>query len=374
VTNKKIYFENLDGLRFLCFLLVFIYHTFHNQAELFESSQVFHFLKKDIFGNGNLGVNFFFVLSGFLITFLLMEEKKMNSTINIRNFYIRRILRIWPLYFICVAFGFFVYQHLVTLVGQDFTRKANIYYYLLFISNFDFIQSGAPNASMLGVLWSVAIEEQFYLVWPLILSLFPVKQWWIPFSVLIAVSLGFRILYDNPVMHEIHTLSCIGDMTIGAFGAWMMQNKRFKSFIEQLPKWQIGILYLLFLLIFFFRHELLYSIEIVRYFERSIVALVILFIILEQTYSVHSFYKMSSFKRISRLGIITYGLYCLHLISLSATVVILNKLHLNEQVWQAIFIKTPLSLALTIIAAHFSYKYFESPFLRLKDRFAFITK
>lgn len=303
-----------------------------------------------------------------------MEEKKMNSTINIRNFYIRRILRIWPLYFICVAFGFFVYQHLVTLVGQDFTRKANIYYYLLFISNFDFIQSGAPNASMLGVLWSVAIEEQFYLVWPLILSLFPVKQWWIPFSVLIAVSLGFRILYDNPVMHEIHTLSCIGDMTIGAFGAWMMQNKRFKSFIEQLPKWQIGILYLLFLLIFFFRHELLYSIEIVRYFERSIVALVILFIILEQTYSVHSFYKMSSFKRISRLGIITYGLYCLHLISLSATVVILNKLHLNEQVWQAIFIKTPLSLALTIIAAHFSYKYIESPFLRIKDRFAFITK
>ncbi|GIV43810.1 MAG: hypothetical protein KatS3mg035_0933 [Bacteroidia bacterium] len=109
--SRKIYFENLDGLRFLCFLSVFFFHSFHTDFDYIKTNYIYHFIKRDLFGNGNLGVNFFFVLSGFLITYLLIEEKKLNGKINILKFWIRRILRIWPLFYLCVIIGFFHFSN-----------------------------------------------------------------------------------------------------------------------------------------------------------------------------------------------------------------------------------------------------------------------
>ncbi|MFT5306585.1 MAG: peptidoglycan/LPS O-acetylase OafA/YrhL, partial [Chitinophagales bacterium] len=190
--KKRIYFENLDGLRFLCFLSVFFFHSFHTEYEAISGSAIYHFFKVDIFGNGNIGVNFFFVLSGFLITFLLIEEKKLNGQINLKKFWIRRMLRIWPLFYFCVLFGFYIFPILKTMFGQVPNETANIGYYLLFLNNFDFINNGIPDSSMLGLLWSVAIEEQFYLVWPIILFLLPIKRYWMAFVAIIGVSLVFR--------------------------------------------------------------------------------------------------------------------------------------------------------------------------------------
>ena len=92
--KKHLYFENLDGLRFLCFLSVFFFHSFYTEFDEIKNIPLYHFLKRDVFGNGYIGVKFFFVLSGFLITFLLIEEKKLNGQINVKKFWIRRILRI----------------------------------------------------------------------------------------------------------------------------------------------------------------------------------------------------------------------------------------------------------------------------------------
>jgi len=76
--KKHVYFENLDALRFLSFLAVFFYHRFSTEFANVTPSQVYQFIKKGVFGNGNLGVNFFFVLSGFLITYLLIAERKKD--------------------------------------------------------------------------------------------------------------------------------------------------------------------------------------------------------------------------------------------------------------------------------------------------------
>lgn len=373
--KKKLYFENLDGLRFMCFLFVFFFHSFHTEYDSIKSSGIYHFIKRDICGNGNIGVNFFFVLSGFLITFLLIEEKKMNGKINVINFWIRRILRIWPLYYFCVFFGFVIFPVLKSSFGQVPNETASIWYYITFLNNFDFIKHGAPDASTLGVLWSVAIEEQFYFVWPLILAMLPIKRYWIAFSTVILISLVYRGLNDSPVIHEQHTLSCIGDMAIGAFGAWMInESEWFKSKITGFKKYQIGIIYLLFTFILFFRDEVLFSNETIRIFERSIIAVVILFIILEQTYSTNSFFKMGKFKTISKLGIITYGLYCLHFVGILIATTITKKLGINTHLWQVLIIDTSLALGISIIISKLSYNYFEKPFLKLKDKFAYIIK
>jgi peptidoglycan/LPS O-acetylase OafA/YrhL len=130
VATKRVYFENLDGLRFLCFLSVFFFHSFHTDFDSIRATDTYHFIKRDIFGNGNLGVNFFFVLSGFLITYLLIEEKNLNGQIDIKRFWLRRILRIWPLFYLCVIIGFFAFPVLKSAFGQQPNETASIEHYL----------------------------------------------------------------------------------------------------------------------------------------------------------------------------------------------------------------------------------------------------
>jgi peptidoglycan/LPS O-acetylase OafA/YrhL len=82
-TNNGTYFENLDGLRFLCFLSVFLYHSFDTAYDYIRESRIHCFIRREMFVNANLGVNFFFVLSGFLITFLIIQEKEQNGRISV---------------------------------------------------------------------------------------------------------------------------------------------------------------------------------------------------------------------------------------------------------------------------------------------------
>lgn len=373
--KKKIYFENLDGLRFFCFLAVFLYHSFITESAAIGQSAAFNTVKHDVFGNGFLGVNFFFVLSGFLITYLLIEEKKLKGKINIPNFWLRRVLRIWPLYYACVLIGFVVFPAIKSFAGGVPSETANPWYYIAFISNFDYIRSGMPDAPGLGVLWSVAIEEQFYLVWPVILSLFPIRLYWIPFTAIIAGSFIFRAFNDVPKLHEMHTLSCIGDMAIGAFGAWLyLQKEKFSTFIQKLPTAAIVGVYVLLITMFLFRDEWLVNHYPVRIFERAFISCVMLMVILEQCFSNHSFYKMSSLKSITKLGIYTYGLYCLHFLIISLTLGVTKVLGINTALWQVFLLEPAIALAITIVAAKISYRYFELPFLKLKDRFSYITK
>jgi peptidoglycan/LPS O-acetylase OafA/YrhL len=369
LTSNKPYFENLDGLRFFCFLSVFFYHSFHTENPDLKASETLHFLTKTVFTNGNLGVNFFFVLSGFLITYLLIKEKA-KSQINIPKFWMRRILRIWPLYYFCVAFGFILFPWIKTVFGETSNETANILYYLTFTSNFDLIHN-LPDCSVLSILWSVAIEEQFYLLWPILLSIIPARKYWVLFVALLVISFIFRFHEQNENVLEMHSLSCMSDMVIGGFGAWaIIYSKKFKANILSLNKFVISILYLTFWLIFFFRKSIVADFEMILPFERAIIAIIMIMIILEQNYSKNSIFKLSKLKMISELGKITYGLYCLHFIGILITLKTTGFLGLKNSLWNVVFLETGLSLLLSIIIAKLSYRWFEKPFLKLKNKFS----
>ncbi|HUR28086.1 MAG TPA: acyltransferase, partial [Planctomycetota bacterium] len=141
------HFSALDGIRAISILAVLWHHTAAGLGGIALSS------------NGFLGVNMFFVLSGFLIVTLILREKDRTGGISLKRFYARRTLRIFPIYYLVIA-ALLAYVLLVPETGfrADFLRE--LPYHLTYTSNW------IHSATILAIAWSLAAEEQFYLLWP----------------------------------------------------------------------------------------------------------------------------------------------------------------------------------------------------------------
>ncbi len=165
-------FSCLDGLRFV-FIMAVLWHHAPVHTALADPAL--------IWGRGFLGVDFFFVLSGFLITTLLLREETRKGRFSLRGFYWRRLLRIVPVYFFVVTL---VATYYIWVKGET-QHAALLPFYYLFLSNF--LVSDIP---LLSPTWSLAVEEQYYLLWPLLLLLVP-RRWILPvLGVLIAVNVA----------------------------------------------------------------------------------------------------------------------------------------------------------------------------------------
>jgi peptidoglycan/LPS O-acetylase OafA/YrhL len=373
--TKKIFFPNLDGLRYIAFFAVFIHHTIIVDCFVSNKTSSLYSFVNAIKQNGALGVNLFFVLSGFLITYLLLSEKKKNNTIDVPKFYMRRLLRIWPLYFLTVFIGFFAFAFIKKMLSIPNLETHNLTPYLLFISNFEIVTKGNADSSILNVLWSVGIEEQFYIVWPLVLFIIP--QRYLPFSFLIYLVgvLLFRYFnISNGYTLYYHTLSVTGDMAIGGLAAWLVfYNAKFLNTITNLSRQAIVLIYCIGVSIIMFNY-LIFPIGKMVVFERLVYSLFFAFVILEQNFSNHSFYKMSNFSFLSKWGNYTYGLYCIHSIALLIVHLGITKVAKVENNWVIMISYLTLGLVLTKIMAYLSYHYFEKPFLKYKNKFSFFTK
>ncbi len=372
VKKEKIFFPNLDGLRFLSFFSVFLFHSWLLMFDRYNLVGTAPCITKFLFQNGEIGVNFFFVLSGFLITYLLIQEKKLTGKIHVVNFYVRRILRIWPLFYVCILFGLVLYPLLKKVIGGELFVVAHPWTYFVFLNNFDFLKNGAP--AIISVLWSVAIEEQFYLFWPLLLGLFPIKKYKFLLYAIICGSFIFRCFYfDNERVLQFHTLAVIGDMAMGGlFAYYIIFNETFRQKISSLSKLTIAGIYAAAIILLFFRKDIFPGFMIV--FERIFIAIIFGLIILEQNFSNNSFFKMSSSKWISKAGIYTYGLYCIHVVAIIFVELAFKKAGFDLQNPIIILLLAVVAFVACMLMALISYHFFEKRFLKLKDRFAFIVK
>lgn len=357
---KKNYFDNLDGLRFIAFLGIFIQHGI-NLKNLDLTSGINQFINI-LIKPAYLGVPFFFCMSGFLITYLILIEYKKHSKINIKNFYIRRILRIWPLYYFVVIFGFFVFPYIrEVFLNQPNVENASLIKYLLFLSNFDQIEKGLPFGIGLGPTWSLSVEEQFYLVWPIILTLTPRKFYIAILFVILLISQMSMFYVDST-----HTLFCMTDLALGGILAVASfdEYKIFES-LKKLSKSMIFLIYVLGISSCY--------IFVTYKIGGQLVSLFMLFVIFEQCFAENSIVKMGTFKKMSYLGTLSYSFYLLHSIAIFIMYSISSKiLHIEPSFLNNIIFMPVCSFILTLIFGYFSYNYFEKPFLNLKDKFSMV--
>lgn len=374
-TNPKIYFENLDGLRFVAFLMVFFQHGLFNSFKILNINGTVYEKFIYVLCNGGIGVSIFFVLSGFLITYLILVESDSNKKLNVFYFYMRRTLRIWPLYFAVVIFVFLLYPYFKSLYGMGDNSCNRPAYYFFFLSNFDVINiqnhyAGLDSLSA-NVTWSVAVEEQFYIIWPLLFYFTPRKFYKYIFFLTIVASLVFRYLHSNDsVVIYFHSLSVCADLAIGGLGAYyILYSENLEYFFEHLNKITIVFVYILAVTWLY----IITNVNNIYYFSvysRLISTLFFIFIILEQNYSINSIYKFSKNNFFTFWGKYTYGLYLLHPIALTLIDISLRMLHLSYKTYfLSSFSIGVLGLLFTMLLSYFSYHIFEIKFLKQKEKF-----
>jgi peptidoglycan/LPS O-acetylase OafA/YrhL len=223
-----------------------------------------------------------------------------------------------------------------------------------------------------NITWSVAIEEQFYLLWPLLFCLLPRRAFKFVFPTVILLSTGFRALHntDGAVLY-FHSLSVISDMAIGGGVAYLsLSSDRFLGALRKLSPGTIATIYLAAVPLLIWSQSL---INISVTFSRLIIAGFFAFVILTQNFSVRSRLKIGRLKGVTRLGVYTYGLYLLHASVLSISEGFLRRRPALTSNTLAAFGVGGIELAVTLFIAWASYRLYEERFLRLKRRFAHIA-
>lgn len=283
----------------------------------------------------------------------------------------RRVLRIWPLYFATLAVGLILYPLVRATFGYTNDFAHHWPWYVLFLSNFDMLEahrSGVADHTlmMLAVTWSVAVEEQFYLVWPWLLKLSQRLQPAL-FSSIVIGSAIFRHWHrdDTPAL-LFHTAAVVGDLAIGA----LMADLAFKRpvIVKNLVSfqgWKVALVYCTGILVLMYQEEVLGPAV-----GRLVQSVFFAFLVLEQSYGPETRPKISNIKCFSSAGRYTYGLYLLHPIALTALGIFLPRAlpawHEYSRAIVALLVGLPMSLGLAIISFHF----FERPFLTAKARFS----
>jgi peptidoglycan/LPS O-acetylase OafA/YrhL len=362
---KKLYFPGLNGVRFIAALLVIIDHT-----ELFKSYLGMPTLWANSYSTylGAFGVSIFFVLSGFLITYLLLEEQK-EAPIRIKHFYIRRILRIWPLYYLILILGFFIVPHIGFLQVPTYTVEMGDYLgrFLLFAglaANVAFVYF--PTVAFANILWSVAVEEQFYLFWPHVVK-FKRNLLWIMLLLLgLYLTLKFFAGEVDPKFEELVIRTRFSSMIIGGIGAYLvfLQKPVLKLLYNRLVQ---VVLILLFVLMVTDRIDY----ASFAWIQDELISLVVCGLIINIATNIRSLVHLEN-PVFSYFGKLSYGLYVYHLF---AVVLVLKGLPalLSIQEWSP-WISYPITLGsillLTTGISHLSHTYFESYFLRKKVRFS----
>ncbi|GGY39351.1 acyltransferase family protein [Parvularcula lutaonensis] len=342
-------FLNLDGIRFLCISAV-IWH--HAGIELPFLTQ--------LFSRGFLGVDFFFVLSGFLITTLLLRERERKGRVSFRGFYWRRFLRIIPVYFFVVT-AVTAYYGIVQGQAEALERAP---YYYLFLSNF--MQGDTP---LLAPTWSLSVEEQYYVLWPLLLVLIPAR-WIVPFLLaMIAVNVliimgAFDFIAEEPYQRGLFILTLpnatYAPILMGSLAAILLNRKGAYEVLGRFlgQRWMALALGLALLVMFQVTPADLRGLPNLA-IHLTMTAMLISLLVREE----NLLKPFLNFAPVVRVGEISYGMYLYHLIGLHIATVGM-KLAGFESKWLGLI----GMFAITWVISEVSYRTLEAAFRSLRAK------
>lgn len=364
------YMPELDGLRFIAFLLVFVHHlpfprTWLDASEVLKKAHAF----------GWIGVDIFLVLSAYLLTRIAIVEVQKTGQFDVRRFFVRRILRIWPLYYLGLLIGFFLYPGFLIATGQGTIEKAaagardHLIPYAMFVGNFSY----AELRNSLGLyksLWTICMEEQFYLIFPLIATIAIVgsRRRAILFTVVasIVAAFLFRIYLQIAGIHYpwvwVTLLSRLDPFALGIAIAAFDTVARRNS-----PTFLLAAIVLVTAGAISSFPQLGASVHTIWQLGLSALGCASLLLIARKHPS------LLANPAVAWLGKISFGLYVYHRFTIDIFVRSTQALSIDDKTPVAWIIAASLCLAGTIAIATLSYLFFERRFLNRKTKYELVA-
>ena len=352
--QDKLYLPGLNGIRAIAALSVLFGHMWAPFGDWGIGEPAFHIPWPDA------PVTTFFVISGFLITYLLMNEIGKTNDVSIGKFYMRRILRIWPLYY-----GYFVLSLIVVAALKGEISNAAWFY--------AFFSGNISHAIGIGIIplyhfWSLGVEEQFYMWYPWMVK-YNKKHILTAVIVLcvlwLGAKLGCYVFFGKGLAYRIFAVTQFDCMMLGAAGAIMYYRGTgwFKQFCRS--RWVAIVAWILFFT------SGMYAQHIPSPVRNELVAVVSLMVIMAGLLQK----PILENKLMNYLGKISYGIYVIHPILLYVGTRmasgVFNRVEWLHNTAGFVIIFVAVS-GLTILIAGLSYQYFEMPFLRMKDKFSVV--
>lgn len=367
------YFKSLNTLRFIAAYFVLIHHSEGMKAK----NGIQKISSLSFFENGSLAVTFFFVLSGFLITYFLLKEKKATQDVKVRKFYLKRVLRIYPLYYLLVLFGTVVLPFLMGVVHFDYdmpyTFSETWYYFVFFLP---ILVTYYYGHHLLEPLWSIGVEEVFYLFWAPLFK-FVKKNILSIFLVVIGIKVILLLIpyiytATPPLYTALVRTYSVESMAIGGLGAYILFNykKNLSQTIIYKPVIQFFTYFVLFVYLIFNKNitndiwQIVFRTPIISGF---LVNFLFLYLIIGSSVVENSIINLEN-RFFSYLGRISYGIYMYQTTVISISIILMSKF---VKVSNPILSNTIFYVMATvgvILISHLSYKYFESPILRLNQK------
>jgi len=362
-------FPNLNGLRFFAALIVLLIHIEAlKKTEGYSSLSSLRFFSN----SSQIAVTFFFVLSGFLITYFLMNDyDNTKKREKITRFYINRILRIWPLYYVLILIGFFILPNISffqlptsELYDKNFNKR--FIYYLFFLPNIGAFLAG--KQLFIGNVWSLAVEEFFYLFFPLFFYFTSFKRLerslWIVFVVFVV--LCFLLHSSLFVPHNKIGLYLKGwadtyrlyAFAVGSLAAYyfICTPEQVKSIrLDWFWRFSTGLLLMLVILVVFG--------ATFGFFTQQIYSVLFGCFLFCLIYSTKK-YRMLNLSLINYLGKISFGIYMLHPLAIIIAIKSFG-LQINNG-FMSLFLLYVTVILLTIAMSSLSYYFLEKPFLKLR--------
>jgi len=350
-------FDTFDSLRLFACLKVFLLHI------PIVAFPVFSFIKAD----GGIGVIMFFALSGFLISYILLSEKQQTGNVNLKSFYLKRSMRICPLFYAMLLFAFctpFI-LNLLHLPSSSEGYEPNWLMSVLFLENYKSMAENCDaNVAPLAVMWSLCIEMHFYLVWGLTVKFAKMKHIPIIFAFIIVIANVARIVL---FAHDLNTCELLSNFDYFIFGAipaycLVKYGAKMENFVNCIPLWtkRLSIIATI---------TLVAIAPLLSNMAKTLIMPTLWGVSFGWTITLftprESRFKISSGNILSKLGRYTYGFYLLHLIWIMLLVKIFEMfgLALDNIGWATLMLV--LAFATTMATAWASYNLFEKRFIKI---------
>ncbi len=369
-------FKELDGLRGISVILVIAFHIF-KRADYFTKHETLHFITSLTY-IGWLGVDIFFTLSGFLITSILLKTKSENN--YFRNFYARRILRIFPLYYVFIIVMLAFLPTLAPYYNSNISTA--IPFLFLYAQNWMGILGLTGLPAIMAVTWSLAIEEQFYLMWPAMVY-YTRRETLIKTGLgIIFLSIVLRILgvlfWNNTAQMTsffyFNTFTRFEELVFGALLASLFANPDWRERIRQfsLPIFLFSFSIFIALCVYMFPGLIpyysnlpltLWSYTLIPLFSASLIAILV-------TYPENSLVRILFRNRIlTFFGKYSYSMYLLHM---PVALLLLDPLYnMRIRGWKMYVAYIVLTYAITALGSLLTWNLLEKHMLNLKKHFEF---